>query len=120
MITTKGRKMKNKEKFIDKFPNHKDYLLKQLREDEEYAEMWFESILEDYSKTKDVNELVYNLRPLIEAKYTLCEFAKKVGVHRITLYKIFAKKMVPSIDILNKVFSGIGYNLNLSAVKEVG
>jgi len=73
--------------------------------------------LEDYSENKDVNELIYNLRPLIESKYTICEFAKLIGIHRITLYKIFSNKMVPSIDILHKVFAGLGYDLKISALK---
>ena len=54
---------------------------------------------------------------LIEAKYTICEFAKLIGIHRITLYKIFSRKMIPSIEILHKIFLGLGYDLKLSAQK---
>ena len=42
--------------------------------------MWLNSILDDYSENKDVNELVYNLKPLIEANYTICEFANLVAL----------------------------------------
>ena len=79
--------------------------------------MWLESLLSDYSETKDVNDLIYNLKPLIESKYTICEFAKLIGIHRITLYKIFSRKMTPSIEILHKIFLGLGYNLKLTAQK---
>ena len=48
---------------------------------------------------------------------TICDFAKLVGVHRITLYKIFSKKMTPSIEILHKIFLGLGYDLKLSVEK---
>lgn len=110
--------MNKKEKtLLENLPKHKNYLKQQLREDIEYAQMWLNSILEDYSETKDVNELVYNLKPLIEANYTICEFANLIGIHRITLYKIFSKKMVPSIEILHKIFEGLGYNLHISAQK---
>ena len=105
------------EQLLESFPKHKDFLKQQLRNDEEYAQMWLSSLLDDYSESKDVNDLVYNLKPLIEAKYTICEFAKMIGIHRITLYKIFANKMVPSIEILHKIFSGLGYNLKISAQK---
>ena len=108
---------KNKKTLLENFPKHKDYLKQQLREDPEYAQMWLYSILEDYSETKDVNELVYNLKPLIEANYTICEFSNLIGIHRITLYKIFSKKMVPSIEILHKIFAGLGYNLQISVQK---
>ncbi len=107
-----------KEKIIlNSFPKHQDYLKQRLKEDSEYAQMWLNSILEDYSETKDVNELVYNLKPLIESTYTICEFAKIIGIHRITLYKIFARKMVPSIEVLHKIFVGLGYELKLSVNK---
>lgn len=100
-----------------KLPKHQDYFKQQLKEDSEYAQMWLDGILEDYSKTKDVNELVYNLKPLIESKYTICEFAKIIGIHRITLYKIFARKMIPSIEVLHKIFMGLGYDMTLSVSK---
>ena len=108
---------KKEETLLENFPKHNDYLKQQLHNDPEYVQMWLNSILDDYSENKDVNELVYNLKPLIEANYTICEFANLIGIHRITLYKIFAKKMVPSIEILHKIFAGLGYNLQISAQK---
>ena len=110
--------MKKSEKtLLQSFPKHQDNLKQQLREDSEYAQMWLESLLEDYSETKDVNDLIYNLKPLIEAKYTVCEFAKLIGINRITLYKIYSRKMIPSLEILNKIFLGLGYNLEFSIKK---
>ncbi len=110
--------MNKKEKtLLQNFPKHNDNLKQQLKNDSEYAQMWLESLLSDYSETKDVNDLIYNLKPLIESKYTICEFAKLIGIHRITLYKIFSRKMTPSIEILHKIFLGLGYNLKLTAQK---
>ena len=108
---------KKEEKLLQTFPKHNDNLKQQLKNDSEYAQMWLDSLLDDYSQTKDVNDLIYNLKPLIEAKYTICEFAKLIGIHRITLYKIFSRKMIPSIEILHKIFLGLGYDLKLSAQK---
>lgn len=110
--------MNEKQKtLLQNFPKHQDNLKFQLNNDDEYAQMWLNSLLEDYSEKKDVNELIYNLKPMIEARYTICDFAKKIGIHRITLYKIFARKMLPSIEILHKIFLGLGYNLKLSVRK---
>ena len=110
--------MNRKEKILlENFPKHSENLKEQLKNDEEYAQMWLDSLLEDYSETKDVNDLIYNLKPLIEAQYTICEFAQVIGIHRITLYKIFSRKMIPSIEILHKIFAGLGYNLQISAQK---
>ena len=106
-----------KENLLNSLPKHQENLKQQLKDDSEYAQMWLNSILDDYSQTKDVNDLIYNLKPLIEAKYTICEFAKLIGIHRITLYKIFSRKMIPSIEILHKIFLGLGYDLKLSAQK---
>ena len=108
---------KKESTLLSNFPKHKDNLKIQLKNDSEYAKMWLDSLLEDYSETRDVNDLIYNLKPLIEANYTICEFANLVGIHRITLYKIFSKKMIPSIEILHKIFLGLGYDLKLSAQK---
>ena len=106
-----------KENLLNSLPKHQENLKQQLKDDAEYAQMWLDSLLDDYSQTKDVNDLIYNLKPLIEAKYTICEFAKLIGIHRITLYKIFSRKMIPSIEILHKIFLGLGYDLKLSAQK---
>ena len=108
---------KKEEALLQNFPKYNDNLKQQLKSDNEYAQMWLDSLLEDYSETKDVNDLVYNLKPLIESKYTICEFAKLIGIHRITLYKIFSRKMIPSIEILHKIFLGLGYDLKLTAQK---
>ena len=108
---------KKEEALLQNFPKYNDNLKQQLKSDNEYAQMWLDSLLEDYSETKDVNDLVYNLKPLIESKYTICEFAKLIGIHRITLYKIFSRKMIPSIEILHKIFLGLGYELKLTAQK---
>lgn len=108
---------KKETSLINSFPKHEEYFKQHLKEDAEYAAMWLDSILQDYSDTKDVNELIYNLKPLIESKYTICEFAKLINIHRITLYKIFSRKMTPSIEILHKIFKGLGYELKLSVNK---
>jgi len=105
---------KKEETLLQNFPKHQDNLKEQLRNDNEYAKMWVNSLLEDYSENKDINDLIYNLKPLIETKYTICEFAQLIGIHRITLYKIFSYKMIPSIEILHKIFNGLGYSLKLS------
>ena len=108
---------KKEQILLESFPKHQDYLKQQLRDDNEYAKMWLDSLLEDYSKEKDINDLIYNLKPLIEAHYTICDFAKLIGIHRITLYKIFSRKMIPSIEILHKIFAGLGYDLKISVQK---
>jgi DNA-binding phage protein len=98
------------------FPSFDEDLKEQLK-DIEYADMWLNDTIAEYSKTKDLNDLIYSLKPLIEANYTICDFAKKIGIHRVTLYKIFSRKIVPSIDVLNKIFGGLGYTLHFNAQK---
>jgi len=97
------------------FPSFDDHLKENLKNDPEYADMWLNDTIAQYSETKDLNDLIYSLKPLIEANYTICDFAKKIGIHRVTLYKIFSRKIVPSIEVLNKIFGGLGYDLCLTA-----
>ena len=98
---------------LNTFPDFDDFFFF-LLQDDELRTIWVNDALKEYSDTKDVNQLVLRLKPLIEKDYTICEFAKKTGIHRVTLYKIFSYKIVPSVDILNKIFSALGYNLTLS------
>ncbi len=106
--------MNSKEQdLLNTFPKFDDFLNAELQ-DNEMRTIWVNDALKEYSDTKDVNQLVLRLKPLIEKDYTICEFAKKTGIHRVTLYKIFSYKIIPSVDVLNKIFSALGYNLTLS------
>ena len=67
-----------------------------------------DTLLQSFPKYKD------NLKEHLKSDD---EFAKIIGIHRITLYKIFSRKMIPSIEILNKIFLGLGYDLKLSIQK---
>ncbi len=106
--------MRNEAKnLINTFPLFDDFLKSELN-DEELRRAWIDNALKEYSQTKDVNQLVLCLKPLIEKDYTICEFAKLTGIHRVTLYKIFSYKIIPSVDVLNRIFSTLGYSLTLS------
>ena len=74
---------------LNTFPDFDDFLHSELQDDE-LRTIWVNDALKEYSDTKDVNQLVLRLKPLIEKDYTICEFAKKTGIHRVTLYKIFS------------------------------
>ena len=49
---------KIEQKLLQNFPRHQDYLKQQLHDDPEYAQMWLDSLLEDYSESKDINDLI--------------------------------------------------------------
>jgi DNA-binding phage protein len=103
---------KQKNTLLDSFPSHYDIVKEQLQ-DVDFAREWLEDAINEYCRTKNINELIVDLKPLIEAKYSICEFAKICGLHRLTLYKIFARKIIPSVETLNKIFTGLGYELAL-------
>jgi len=109
--------MNKKEKsLINTLPKFSEHLKDELK-NPQYAQEWVKSILKDYEETKDLNELVYNLKPLIEANYTIGDFAAKIGVNRVSLYKIFSNKTKPSIDMLSKIFTGLGFELKFDIRK---
>jgi DNA-binding phage protein len=103
---------KKQKALLDSFPSHLDLVKEQLQ-DIEFAREWLEVTLKEYSQTKNIKELIMSLKPLIEAQYSICEFAEICGIHRLTLYRIFSRKSVPSLETLNKIFSGLGYELAL-------
>ena len=107
---------KKEQKLLNTFPKFEEHLESSLQ-DSEFAKTWLDEALAEYSTNQDINELIISLKPLIEANYTICDFAQKIGLHRITLYKIFSRKMVPSIEVLNKIFNGLGFELLLNVKK---
>ena len=103
-------------KLIKNFTDFDEIFLKDLQ-NPDFAQEYFESILNDYIQDKDIAFFLQCLKPLIETNQNISEFAKKIGISRAYLYKIFKNKVNPEFATLEKIFRGLGFELCISIKK---
>lgn len=109
-MNTKQKKM------INSFTKFNNMLLNDLQ-NPDFAIGYFEEILKEYHKDKDLACFLHCLKPLIEAQGNISEFARKIGISRAYLYKIFKNKVKPELETLEKIFNGLGFELCISVKK---
>lgn len=108
--------MAKRNKIIDDFKNFDEVLLHDLQ-NPDFAQEYFESILNDYIRDKDAASFLQCLKYLIEVNENISEFSRKVGISRTYLYKIFKNKVNPEFETLEKIFKGLGFELCISVRK---
>lgn len=101
--------MKNKLKFqtLDSFM--KDY----LEESPENAVGYLETALEEYENDGDVKALMLAIQRVAEVKGGMTELAKKTGLNRQNLYRIFSNQVSPRFNTLSKILNALGYTVSI-------
>ena len=79
---------KDKKRLINTYPDFDDFLLEQLK-DTEHAKGYLEQCFKEYLEDGNKEAFLYCLKPLVQVQGSISDFARKVGMNRTYLYKIF-------------------------------
>src|SRR3989339_63119 len=99
----------NTMKITDKsmYKDINDYIIEKLKDPEE-AELYLNAALEDYMEDFDAAALVIVLRNLVMAQGSVTEFAKRAGINRQHMYKIFNNEVKPQFDTISEILKALG------------
>ena len=90
--------------------NYDEYLIETLKNPQE-AEGYLNASLEAYLEDNDVQALMLSLEHLARAKYSITEVAKRTGIPRQNLYKIFDNELNPNFNTIFTLIKSLGFKL---------
>lgn len=96
---------------------HKEYL-SELLQDPEEAEAFLSVAFDDFLSTNDTESFLHALHTLALAKGGVSKLAKKTGLNRQNLHRIFSNKnkTVPKLDTIAKVLNGLDLKLAIETI----
>lgn len=90
--------------------SHHEALVKELRDDPEFAAEYLKAALED---TEEPKVLLIALRHLAEAKGGIAKVAEAAGIQRESLYRALSARGNPRLSTLMAVTKAIGLRLTV-------
>jgi probable addiction module antidote protein len=90
--------------------SHDEYMIRELREDPEFAVEYLKVALED---TENPGVLLIALRRIAEARGGIAKVAKAAGIQRESLYRALSAKGNPRLSTINAVAKAVGLKLTL-------
>ena len=95
-----------------------DLLKERLRQDPEEAQAYIEVALEEYEEDRDSATLLRALRIVAEVQGSIPALARKVGMSKQALYKVFSETGNPRLDTIWAILHGLGYRLVLMPIEK--
>ncbi|HEK0786603.1 DNA-binding protein [Proteus sp. GOKU] len=108
-MTNKIEKMKQNN--IPACIDHDAELIKELREDPVYAEIYLQTALEGIYEPGGVGAFLIALRQIIEAHGGVGEIAKKSGLSRQHIYRALSENGNPTLTTLTEITRAVGVRL---------
>lgn len=97
--------------------SHDEAVVKMLRENPSYAQIYLQTALEDIYEEQGVPAYLIALRRVIEARGGIGEISAKSGLSRQQLYKTLSDGGNPTITTLMKITRAAGVKMFDSTVK---
>lgn len=85
--------------------------------DPEYRRVFLQVAIEDFLKDGDKTEFLCALKAVAEAKLGIAKLAKKTGLSRQALYKIFSEKGNPEFGTIVNILDKLGMTISFGFKK---
>lgn len=92
--------------------NYREGLLERLK-DPDYAAEYLAQVL----AVKDQAAFLVALKDVVEATGGMSAMAKRVGLRRPSLYKVFSKRGNPTLETLQAVLEALGLRVTVATAK---
>ncbi len=112
MTIKKGAKMTNRNDSME-LTKFRDFLIEDLQ-DVEIAQAYLEECFNEYMEDGNLEIFLHCLKPLIQAQGSISDFAKKVGLNRTYLYKIFNNTIKPEFNTVMKIIKALGFEISFN------
>jgi len=95
------------------FQNWDDYMKDYLSKSPENIVGYLETALEEYEEDGDTRALMIAIQRVAEIQGGITELARKAGVNRQNLYRIFSNQVSPRFNTLSKILRALGYTVSI-------
>ena len=85
-----------------RYRRYEDVLIEKLK-DPKHAEAFLNANIEAFMEDGEIGALMLSFEHLIKANYSVSKIAKKVGISRTHLYRIFDNETNPSFNIVMEI-----------------
>ncbi|WP_066747877.1 DNA-binding protein [Proteus myxofaciens] len=91
--------------------DHDHHMVKELRENPGYAEIYLQTALEDIYEPGGIGAFLIVLRQIIDAHGGVGEIAKKSGLSRQHIYRALSENGNPTLTTLTEITRAVGVRL---------
>ena len=91
----------------------RDVVIERFQKNPEEAHAYLRVVLEEFEEDGDTEHLLLALRTVAEAQGGVPELARRIGMEKMTLYKVLSEKGNPTLSTLYAILRGLGYRLAL-------
>ena len=98
--------------------DYQEYLIESLKDPEE-AEAYLNASIEAYMEDNNMQALMLALEHLARARYSMTDLAKKVGVQRQHLYRIFDNESNPKFQTVTELINSLGFTLEVKRKPQI-
>lgn len=101
-----------------KYRTFSESLKERFKNNPEEAQAYLEVALEEFEENRDTSILLKALRNVAEAQGGIPTLARKVGMNKQSLYKVFSDEGNPRLDTVGTILHGLGYRLSLMPMEK--
>ena len=94
-----------------------DEVLEGWLQEPKFAHAYLKVTLEEFEQDQEVHFFLSAIKNIAEARGGMTDLARKTGLSRQNLYKIFSAKSMPRVDTLNAILNALGFRLSVQPLE---